>query len=91
MSEPVYTTLQQIVDQLEYCGYESKDGLHRLEDNIAFIALKERAAAEGISMQDAARRAIRDYIARSEHRSRVSTATELILDVHADAIERLGT
>ena len=53
-------------------------------------ALKERAAAEGISMQDAARRAIRDYVAKTEHRSRVSTATELILDVHAEAIERLG-
>ena len=53
-------------------------------------ALRQRAAAEGISMQDAARRAIRDYIARSEHRSRVSNATELILDVHADAIDRLG-
>ncbi len=53
-------------------------------------ALRERAAAEGISMQDAARRAIRDYIARSEHRSRVSAASELVLDVHADAIERLG-
>ena len=53
-------------------------------------ALRARAAAEGISMQDAARRAIRDYIARNEHRSRVSNATELILDVHADAIERLG-
>jgi plasmid stability protein len=53
-------------------------------------ALKERAAADGISMQDAARRAIRDYLAKGEHRSRVSAATELILDVHADAIERLG-
>ena len=53
-------------------------------------ALRQRAAAEGVSMQDAARRAIREYIARSEHRSRVATATELILDVHADAIERLG-
>lgn len=53
-------------------------------------ALRKRAAAEGISMQDAARRAIRDYLARQEHRSRVSTATDLILDVHADAIERLG-
>ncbi len=41
-------------------------------------------------MQDAARRAIREYIARSEHRARVATASELILDVHADAIERLG-
>ncbi|MCB0952283.1 MAG: ribbon-helix-helix protein, CopG family [Microthrixaceae bacterium] len=53
-------------------------------------ALKERAAAEGISMQEAARRAVRDYVAKSEHRSRVSKATELILDVHAEAIERLG-
>ena len=53
-------------------------------------ALKKQAAAEGISMQDAARRAIRDYVARSEHRSRVSTATELILEVHAEAIDRLG-
>ena len=53
-------------------------------------ALREHAAAEGISMQDVARRAIRDYIARSNHRARVSNATELILNVHADAIERLG-
>lgn len=53
-------------------------------------SLRKRAAAEGISMQDAARRAIRDYLVRGEHRSRVSAATELILDVHADAIERLG-
>lgn len=53
-------------------------------------ALRARAAAEGISMQEAARRAIRDYIARNEHRLKVSNATELILDVHADAIERLG-
>ena len=53
-------------------------------------ALRDRAAAEGISMQDAARRAIRDYVARSEHRSRVAAAAELITDVHADAIERLG-
>ena len=53
-------------------------------------ALRDRAAAEGISMQDAARRAIRDYVARAEHRSRVSAAAELIADVHADAIDRLG-
>lgn len=53
-------------------------------------ALRDRAAAEGISMQDAARRAIRDYVARAEHRSRVAVAAELIADVHADAIERLG-
>ena len=53
-------------------------------------ALRQRAAADGVSMQDAARRAIREYLARSEHRTRVATASKLILDVHADAIERLG-
>jgi plasmid stability protein len=53
-------------------------------------ALRERAAAEGISMQDAARRAIRDYVARSEHRTRVAAAVDLIAKVHADAIDRLG-
>jgi plasmid stability protein len=53
-------------------------------------ALRTHAAAEGISMQDAARRAIREYIARSDHRSRVAAATALILDAHADAIQRLG-
>jgi len=53
-------------------------------------ALRDRAAAEGISMQEAARRAIRDYLARSEHRSRVAAAAGLITDAHADAIERLG-
>lgn len=59
-------------------------------DEIDHEALKQRAAEEGISMQEAVRRAIRDYVARSEHRSRVSTASEMILDVHAAAIERLG-
>lgn len=53
-------------------------------------ALRERAAAEGISMQDAARRAIRDYVTRSQHRARVAAAADLIADVHADAIDRLG-
>ncbi len=53
-------------------------------------ALKARADAEGISMQDAARRAIREYVARQQHRAMVSTATERILEVHAEAIERLG-
>jgi hypothetical protein len=53
-------------------------------------ALRARAAAEGISMQDAARRAIRDYVARQDHRDRVAAAAELIADVHADALTRLG-
>jgi plasmid stability protein len=53
-------------------------------------ALRDRAAAEGISMQDAARRAVREFVARGEHVERVSAAARLILDAHADAIERLG-
>jgi plasmid stability protein len=53
-------------------------------------ALRERAQSEGISMQDAARRAIREYVIRSEHRQRVSEAAQLIMSVHADALERLG-
>ncbi len=53
-------------------------------------ALRDRAARDGVSMQDAARRAIREYVERSEHRSRVAAAADLIRDVHADALDRLG-
>lgn len=53
-------------------------------------ALRARATAEGISMQDVARRAIRDYVERSTHRDRVGAAADVIMDVHADAIDRLG-
>jgi len=53
-------------------------------------ALRERAQREGISMQDAARRAVRDYIARGAHRDRVATAAEDVMMVHAEALRRLG-
>lgn len=53
-------------------------------------ALRERAEAEGISMQEAARRAVRDYVVRGRHRDRVSEAARRVMDAHADAIERLG-
>lgn len=53
-------------------------------------ALREVAASEGVSMQDTARRAIRVYIEISGHRARVGAAADLVLDVHADAIRRLG-
>lgn len=52
--------------------------------------LRAQAEAEGASMQDVVRRAIHDYVARSEHRIRVDAAATTILDVHAEAIERLG-
>lgn len=53
-------------------------------------ALRERADAEGISMQEAARRAVREFVTRGEHRDRVSTAAARIMNKHADALRRLG-
>ena len=53
-------------------------------------ALRERAKAEGISMQEAARQAIRDYLARRAHHERVSAAAVFITDAHRDALDRLG-
>ena len=53
-------------------------------------ALQAQAEAEGISMQDAARRAIREYVARRQHQIRVAAAADRIMTVHADALERLG-
>lgn len=53
-------------------------------------ALQELAAAEGISMQEAARRAVRDFVSRSEHRDRVSIAAERVVEAHSDALDRLG-
>jgi hypothetical protein len=53
-------------------------------------ALRERAEAEGISMQDAARRAVREFVTRGQHRDRVAAASALIMDKHADALRRLG-
>jgi hypothetical protein len=61
----------------------------RLTDNEQ-AALRERADAEGISMQEAARRAVREFVARGQHRDRVSAAAALIMDVQADALRRLG-
>ena len=61
----------------------------RLSDS-ELDALRARATSAGVSMQDAARQAIREYIIRSEHRERVSEATDLILAAHADALDRLG-
>ena len=53
-------------------------------------ALQARAKTEGISMQEAARRAVREYVTRAEHRDHVDLAAGKVLDRHADAIERLG-
>jgi hypothetical protein len=53
-------------------------------------ALRTRATAEGVSMQEAARRAVREYVARGEHRDRVVAAAERVATAHAEALERLG-
>ena len=53
-------------------------------------ALKGRADAAGISMQEAARQAVREYVARSEHRDRVMAAAARVVTSHAEALERLG-
>jgi hypothetical protein len=53
-------------------------------------ALRARAEIEGISMQEAARRAVREYVARMAHRERVSAAAERVKAAHADALDRLG-
>lgn len=53
-------------------------------------ALQRRADMDGISMQEAARQAVREYVARAEHRDRVSRAAQRVIEVHAEALERLG-
>ena len=52
--------------------------------------LKKRAANDGVSMQEVARRAIREYVGLADHRDRVAASARRIMDVHADAIDRLG-
>ena len=53
-------------------------------------ALRERAAEDGISMQDAARRAVRDYIAKRAHEDRVGTAATRVIEAHTEALDLLG-
>ncbi len=52
--------------------------------------LRRRAAEEGVSMQEIARRAVREYVGREEHRERVFASAKRVMSAHADAIERLG-
>ena len=53
-------------------------------------SLRELAEHEGISMQEVARRAVREYVARSRHRDRVSDAARRVIASHAEALQRLG-
>jgi predicted transcriptional regulator len=53
-------------------------------------ALQARADALGISLQDAARRAVNEYIERGLRNDRLAQAATVIMDTHRDAIRRLG-
>ena len=53
-------------------------------------ALRRRAAEEGISMQDAARQAVRLYVGLQSHRDRVFAAAQRVMEAHAHALDRLG-
>jgi len=53
-------------------------------------ALRMRAALDGTPTQEAVRRAVREYVARAEHRDRVAAAADVIMQRHADALRRLG-
>lgn len=51
--------------------------------------LRKRAADEGVSMQEVARRAVREYVGLEDHRDRVFASAKRILSAHAGAIDRL--
>ena len=53
-------------------------------------ALKARATADGTSVQDAARRAVREYLTRRDHDDRVARASARVRAAHAEALDRLG-
>ncbi len=53
-------------------------------------ALRQRAELEGISLQEAARRAVREFVDQSDHRDRVADAAAKILVAHEDALKQLG-
>ena len=53
-------------------------------------ALRERAALDGVSMQEAARRAVREFVARRDHQDRVGAAAELVMRRHGEVLRRLG-
>ncbi len=53
-------------------------------------ALRRQAVDEGVSMQEIARRAVRQYVGMEDHRDRVFTAARRVMEAHADALERLG-
>ena len=54
------------------------------------LQFKKAAKAQGMSMQVAARTALREWVVRVDHHSRIDDAAELIVQLHGDALRRLG-
>lgn len=59
-------------------------------DEVETQALRERAAAEGRSMQEVARSAVRLYIETAGHRQSLDEAIAAELPRYRDALTRLG-
>ena len=53
-------------------------------------SLRSRAALEGISIEEAVGRAVREWLARGQRREEFQAAADRVLRSHADVIERLG-
>ena len=61
----------------------------RLTDDEA-EALRAQAAAEGRSMQEVAREAVRDYVDRHARHAKIDAILDTELERYADALDRLG-
>ncbi|MBN9755106.1 ribbon-helix-helix protein, CopG family [Pseudonocardia sp. Ae707_Ps2] len=53
-------------------------------------SLRARAEAEGRSMQEVARAAVREYVARHDHDAEVDRAAAWVTDNFREALDRLG-
>ena len=53
-------------------------------------SLRARARSEGRSMQEVARQAVRDYVAKANRRERLDAVLASELPRYADALRRLG-
>lgn len=54
-------------------------------------ALRSRAEAEGRSMQDVARQAVREYVDGSVRRGRIDAIAREVAHEYKDALDRLGS
>ena len=61
----------------------------RLDENET-VALRRRAQLEDSSMQDVARRAVREYIERHSRAELLDSVLDAELPRYAEALERLG-